>query len=304
MSLLTILRVLKLGWFNYWRNKGLSLSATLILTLTLFIVVIFLILNIVLSAAATEIRSKIDLVVTFDDEVPAEQIDNLQALLAIRPEVKEVKLITKETALERFQDLPGVSERTKQLVTPENNPLPRSLEIKVTDPNKLEHISGILTQSPWKEIIRRNSYLTNKDTIQKLSRFETAVLTTGVSLSVAFVIISLIVVINTVRLAIFARHKEVEIMRLVGANNIFIRIPFMVEGFLYGLIASLLALGLSWFVLQNATGLIDRYLAEINIDLLMVFTSHLPLVIVIELIIGLGVAVFASLVSIQRYLKI
>lgn len=304
MSFLTMFRVLKLGWLNYWRNKGLSLSATLILTLTLFIVVIFILLNIMLSAAAEDIRSKIDLIVTFDDQVPAEQIDNLQGLLAIRPEVKAVTLVSKEAALLRFQELPGVSDRTKQLVTAENNPLPRSLEIKVTDPDKLEQISTLLSQSPWKEMIRRNSYLTNKDTIQKLSRFERAVLATGIGLSVAFVIISLVVVINTVRLAIFARHKEVEIMRLVGANNIFIRIPFMVEGVLYGLIASLLALGLTWLVLKNATGLIDRYLAEINVDLLDVFTGYLPLLVMVELVIGLGVAVFAALVSIQRYLKI
>lgn len=303
MSFVTIGRILKLGWANYWRNRGLSISATLVLTLTLIIILIFFLLNSVVAATSREIRSKIDLVITFDDEIAQERIDSLQKLLASRPDTKEVQFISKEVALERFKTLPGVSDRTKNLISPENNPLPRSLEIQAAAPDQLENISTLLSTSPWQEIIRKNSYLTNKDTIQKLGRFERAVTMAGLVLSLVFVLISLIVVINTIRLAIFARREEIEIMRLVGANNVFIRSPFIVEAILYGVVATGLSLLAIWLSIRQLGELVSRYLAEIDVDLLELFVDQLPLLIVIELIIALAVAIFASLVSIQRYLK-
>ncbi len=303
MSMITLVRILKLGWANYWRNRGLSISATLVLTLTLIIVLIFFLLNSILAATSREVRSKIDLVVTFDDEVPQERIDDLQKLLAAKSETKAVQFISKADALERFQDLPGVSDRTKNLLSPDNNPLPRSLEIKATSPDRLEAISRLLSASPWQEIVRKNSYLTNKETIQKIDRFERAVSTAGLVLSLIFIVISLIVVINTIRLAIFARREEIEIMRLVGANNVFIRSPFIVEGIMYGLVATGLAITIVWLSINQLGELINRYLAEIDVDVVRLFSDQLPLLIIVELVLGLGVTIFASLISLQRYLR-
>lgn len=302
MALVTVMRIFKLGLTNYWRNRGLSLSATLILTLTLFIVVIFALLNTILTTASEEIREKIDLAVTFDDEIQEDQIISLQKVLAARSDVREVRLVTKEEALVRFQELPGVSDRTKGLVTPENNPLPRSLEVKTGAPEQLGAVSDLLAEPPWKDIIRRNSYVTNRETIERISQYERAVMLAGIALSLTFVGISLIVVINTIRLAIFARREEIEIMRLVGANNAFIRIPFVIEGILYGLFAAALALGAAWLVALRLGEFMGQFLAEIALDLPALFLAQLPTLIATELAIGLGVGILASLVSVQRYL--
>lgn len=145
--------------------------------------------------------------------------------------------------------------------------------------------------------------MTNKETIQKIDRFERAVSTAGLVLSLIFIVISLVVVINTIRLAIFARREEIEIMRLVGANNVFIRSPFIVEGIMYGLVATGLAIILVWLSINQLGELLNRYLAEIDVDVVRLFADQLPLLIIVELVLGLGVTIFASLISLQRYLR-
>ncbi|MEK7460973.1 MAG: permease-like cell division protein FtsX, partial [Patescibacteria group bacterium] len=250
MRPVTLLRVTKLGWANYWRNRGLSISASLILMLTLVIVLFFFIVNTILGATSAKIRDKFDMNIRFEDQVAEEQILELQKLLATRPETREVHYVGKDEARERFQNIPGVSDRTKQLITPESNPLRRSLEVKAGSPTDLEKIDQLLHTAPWSEIVYSNSYAVNKSTIQKLSRFERGVTTAGIILSIIFITISMIVVMNTIRLAIFARREEIEIMRLVGANNIFIRIPFIIEAILYGVVAAALSLGAVWLIIK------------------------------------------------------
>lgn len=303
MRLISLIRVIKLGWANYWRNRGLSISASLILMLTLLIVLFFFIVNSLLGATSAKIRDKFDMQIRFDDAVPEEQIQELRELLAARPDTREVNYVDKEEARQRFQNIPGVSERTKQLVTPESNPLRRSLEVKTSAPDDLEKIDTLLHTEPWQSLVYNNSYAVNKATIQKLSRFERGVTTAGIGLSIIFIAISMIVVMNTIRLAIFARREEIEIMRLVGANNVFIRIPFVVEAILYGIVAAALALGAMGLIVKNFGGLLKPYLGEIDVDLSELFNAQLPAMIVIVLVMGCGLAIFASLISIQRYLK-
>lgn len=303
MNFVTLGRVIRLGWLNYWRNRGLSISATLVMTLTLMIVLIFLFINGVLSATSQEMRSRFDMIITFHDTASQEQIDDLQQLLAARPETREVTYVSKEEASARFQNFPFLTDRTKQAISGDNNPLPRSLEIRTTETSELDDLEAIVAESPWKELIRSNSYGVNEDLIKKLSDFDRALTTAGIVLSLVFLAISFVVVINTIRLTIFARREEIEIMRLVGANNIFIRMPFVVEGILYGMVAATAALIATWLVVQQIGPVLNRYLDVIEVDLTALFISRLPLLIIIELALGLGLAVFASLISIQRYLK-
>lgn len=303
MTLVTGWRVLRLGWLNFWRNRGLSLSATVVLAFTLVVVLFFLFLNGVLGATSRELRSRFDMIITFSDEIPQEQIDDLQRTLAARSETREVHFVSKDEAAARFQKFPFLTDRTKQAVAPDHNPLPRSLEIKANDPSKLDALQALLGQTPWQEIIRSNSYPKNQNLIKKLAGFDRTLSTAGIIASLVFLGISLVVVINTIRLTIFARREEIEIMRLVGANNIFIRLPFVVEGVLYGLIAAFLAVGLTWIVVEKIGPTLNQYLDVIQLNLTALFLDRLPLLIGLELLIGLSVAVFASLISIQRYLK-
>lgn len=305
MSVLTGARVIKLGITNYWRNRGLSISATLILTLTLFIVLVFILINTILNLTSAEIRSKIDeLDITFHDSAAEEQIMTLQQTLAARSDVSEVHYVSKEEALERFQGFKDIQDSTKQVATTDNNPLPRSLEIKASSPDKLGGISDFVSNDPWKEMIRKNTYQYNQETILKLSRFEKGVAATGLTLSIVFVLVSLVVVASTIRLAIFTRREEIEIMRLVGANNVFIRVPFMIEAILYSLAAATITLGVVWVLVDRLGLSLNRFLGGIiSLDLPALFVQRLPSLIGIELGLGLGITVLASLLSLQRYLK-
>lgn len=303
MKMTTFGRILKLGWKNYWRNRGLSLSTTLILSLTLFIILIFILINGVLAATSQTVHNKIDIEVTFDDQIPDTQIQNLQAVLAARPDVQEVHYVSKDEALARFDSLPGISQQTKNLVTKDSNPLPRSLEIKATDPADLSGINSVLGQPTWKEIIRKNSYLSNKDTITHLLKIERGVDTAGIILAAIFIAISLIVVTNTIRLTIFARREEIEIMRLVGASSAFVWIPFVVEAILYGLAATLIVFLIAWLLVHQFGQLLQPYLGAVDFDLPSIFKVNLLPLVLVELAFALGLSTFASLISIRRYLK-
>lgn len=300
--MLTWSRVFKLGLMNFWRNGWLSFIATLIMTLTLLIVFVFMIFNLVIRETTRSIEEKMDLSVYFTDEAHDEEIYILQSQVKSRPEVKTVHFVSKEEALAKWQEL-NISQKVKEQVTSEENPLPRSLEIKVTSPDKIESVANYLSAEKFKPIVSKISYQQNKDIVQKLIKITAFSEKVGIALSIVFVVISILVILNTVKLAIHIRKDEIEIMRLVGASDFFVRMPFIIEAFLYALFATLLSLLLIGIGLSYLSPLITNYLGDVSLNLSGYFTSHLFIIFVLELIVSSLISISCSLISIRRYLK-
>lgn len=303
MSFRTLGRIIKLGFLNFWRNKWLSLAATLVMTLTILTISIFLILTLVINSTTQAIREKIDLTVTFNDSAKEEQILGLQNLLSSRSDTKMVKYISKDEAYENWLKL-QTSEKVKNLVTRDNNPLPRSLQVKASNPESLESIANFISGPDYQEMVRTISYQKNKHLIERLISITKFVKKIGWILSATFVAISILVILNTIRLTIFTRREEIEIMRLVGANNSFIRIPFLIEGLLYGFLATLLATFALWLGIYLISPVISQYLGEVNLNLMGFFTNYLPYIILLELSTGTIIGIACSLVSVQRHIRI
>ncbi len=240
MYWITIKRILKLGLMNFWRNRWLSLASSLMIMLTLLTMGIFTLLNVFANSAADGIKDKIDLSVYFYDNASETQIQELQYQLANRPDVTRVKYISKDEAFQQWQDR-ALNLKVKDLITKDENPLPRSLQVKATDPEELETIAGFISSDTYKPYIREVSYQKTKATIDKLIRLTYMIRRIGIALTIFLLLISLVVILNTMRLTIFTRRDEIEVMRLVGANNMFIRLPFSLEAVLYGVIGTLLA---------------------------------------------------------------
>src|SRR3990167_9549289 len=151
MNWISAQRISKLGLINFWRNRWLSLASTLVMTLTLLIISLFVILLIIIGAATDRIKAKMDITVYFKDSAQTEEISDLQQKLAARGDVKEVRYISKEEALAIWNERQK-NQRIKELVTPEENPLPRSLAIKATDPNNLVNIASFLENADLQTI--------------------------------------------------------------------------------------------------------------------------------------------------------
>lgn len=304
MNWISIRRITQLGLTNFWRNRWLSLASTLVMTLTLLIISLFVVMTIVINKTTDRIKSKMDITVYFKDSATTEEISNLQQNLAARADVSEVKYISKEEALQIWQERQK-NQRIRELVTSTENPLPRSLAIKATDPASLNSIADYVAADDFSSIIHKISYEENKAIIDKLLAITAFVKKIGWLFSAVFVIISILVILNTIRLAIFTRKDEVEIMRLVGASDRFIRVPFIVEGVLYGLIACILAIILMWLGIFLVSPLINQYLGqEVVVNMRNFFFFHFALIFFLQLIVGVVIGIGCSMFSIRKYLKV
>ena len=184
-------------------------------------------------------EQKVEVVAYVENTATQDQVDELVARIDAMPETASVEFITREVALERFrvaQEAQGREDLTKYL---ESNPLYASLNVKLTSPGDLEVVAEALRQDP---IIR--NVLNIEALVERVTTVTGVVRTGGGVLLVVVGLIVLFIIVNTIRLAVVARAEEIEIMRLVGASDAFIRWPFVFEGALVGLLGALITLAL------------------------------------------------------------
>lgn len=305
MNWVSISRITKLGLTNFWRNRWLSLASTLVMTLTLIIISLFVVMTMVINKTTDRIKAKMDITIYFKDTATTDQIADLQQKLGGRADVSEVKYTSKEEALEIWQERQK-NQRIRELVTSSENPLPRSLAVKATDPENLDNIADYLISDDFTPIVHKISYEENKIIIDKLLAITSFVKKMGWLFSGIFIVVSILVILNTIRLAIFTRKDEIEIMRLVGASDRFIRVPFVVEGSLYGLIACILALALMGIGIYIIIApLVTQYLgATVTENLKIFFNTHLFYILLLQFSVGIAVGIGCSMFSIRKYLRV
>ncbi|MEK7195735.1 MAG: FtsX-like permease family protein, partial [Patescibacteria group bacterium] len=183
----------------------------------------------------------------------------------------------------------------------EANPLPASLNIKANDPGEYSVIASYLNNDSLKGYVDKVSYAQNKVVIDKLTSIINVSRQAGVGLTVVLAIVAILVVFNTILLAIYSSRESIEIMRLVGASNMFIRGPYIVEGIIYGTISAVL----SMVIMLLATYFISPSVKELitDMDLLSYFTSHFFQLFAYQLLFGIGIGIVSSLIAIRRYLR-
>lgn len=305
MNPISLKRVIKFGFYNFWRNNWLSFAASLVLALTLITITFSVIQNIDVSRAINSIKSRLDMIVYFDDSVPVSKIQDIKVKLSLRGDVKSVKYVSKEDALKAWQKL-STSSNIKNSVTPDSNPLPRSLSIKSDDPSSLDSINDYLTKSKYKDDIKV-SYKDNRKTIQDLTASNDRAKKVAFFSSLTFVIISLIVLVNTIRTILLSRREEIAIMRLVGASNLFIKGPFFIESFLTALLASVvsmtfLVLGVV-YNLPIIPSFISNYFGGTGTGLNTILANNFSLIFFTQFGLAFVLIMFTTLISMRRYLK-
>lgn len=306
MSTRSLFRVLKLGLVNFQRNAWLSIASTIVMTITIFIIGVFIIQSAVISGTVKGIEGKLDLSIYFEDEVPEEDILRIRDTLANRADVKSAQYISKEAALEIWQQRP-TNEKVKGLVSEDNNPLPRSLSVIANDPERLAQIASLFEAEEYKDSVRRVSYTDNASAIENLVNSVGAVQRNGLILSLIFILLSFILIYNTTKIIIVSRKNEIEIMRYVGATESFVRLPFLVEAFLFGAFGVLLSIpALNLFLkydLASSNPLlsITKFLAP---DMLSYFNSNLFWIVPSLLALGISLSVGMSYFAVQKYVKV
>lgn len=304
LTMITFTRILKTGFQNFWRNRWLASTTISVMTVTLFIISFLFFFNIATNTTINALQDKIDISVYFKQDASEQEILKIKQDLLALPEIKRINYTSKEQALANFTAKHKDDEGIKQsLIELDENPFGASLDIKAKKTDFYAGIASFLETSYFKPLIDNITYQNNKeDIIEKFATISSTLHNGALILSIIFTIIAISVAFNAIRLVIYNSRREIEVMRLVGAKNWFIKGPFVLNGLLYGLIGGLICLVLIYFGFQLASPKLTNLLPEA--DMITYFHSNLILVISLILFTGMFLGVASSLVAIRKYLKI
>lgn len=300
------LRIIKTTWQGFWRNGWLSLVAIFIMMQVLLLVGIFSSINLGVSRIIQGINEKIDVAIFFKDYVPEKDILAFQQKITIISGIKDIQFVSQQQALEKYT---ASNQRNKELLDMVGNDatfFPASLEIKANNPEALESIVKQVEDQDQGGITAETSLEKNQNIIDQLRKFNRLLAWGNLGISFILIIIALLIIFNTIRITIFTRREEIEIMKLVGATDWYIRWPFILEGALYGFIGAILAFLLTLAAYQGI-GLISdsRYWSLQAFNATDVFSYDFAAkLFVFQLFFGALVGSISSYLSTRKYLRI
>ena len=281
------------AWQGFWRNAAMSLAATATMTLMLMLLAGFWIIQAGFLASLSYVEDKVGVVADLNDGISAGELQDLETRLGALPEVKSVEYTSKEQALVNYRAQRAAQDQDDLTQYLANNPLPASLDVKLRRPEDYKAVAAFLQLEP--DVAKVQNI---QDTTDRLVSITTFLRTFGVVLLAVIGAIVLFIVINTIRLAVLGRAEEIEVMRLVGASDAFIRWPFVFEGALVGLLGAAITLG----VLIGAADPLSHFMVGFFQILPISIGSISRDVTVLVVGAGTGLGVLGAWVSVRTYL--
>jgi cell division transport system permease protein len=285
----------------------LAVAAIAVMVITLTIVLTSIIANATFANTVKQITDKIDISVYIKDDIPEDKRLKLIADIKNLENVRSVDYVSKAQALELYKKQNQDNVDLLSAISQTDNPLPATIQIKPRDPNKIQDIKTYL-EKPEIRLLQSDetSYSGDrKDAIDKISAATKFFRQAGVVGVVIFLIVSMLIIFNTIRMAIFNRRDELTIMRLLGASSWYIRGPFVVETILYGIFSAVISLALcnGLFVVASSSlgasslGILDIKYAN------NYFAAHFWLFLTAQTAIGILIGAVSSVIATRRYLK-
>jgi cell division transport system permease protein len=284
---------MKRAWQGFWRNAVMSLAATATMVLMLLLLAGFWIIQTGLLAGLEFTEQKVEVVADLQDNIIDSQVTDLTQRVKELPEVATVTYVSRDAALERFRERlkeQGQEDLTRFL---DSNPLHASLEVKLRDQHVFGDVVSMLRQESIVASVKEQQKLVDQVlTVTNILR------TAGTVVLLVVGVIALFIIVNTIRLAVVARAEEIEIMRLVGASDAFIRWPFVFEGAFVGLLGAVITLGVLAAVADPVSGFMVDFFRVLPLQ----FGSLSRDLIVLILGSGIGLGILGSWVSVRTYL--
>ncbi len=302
--MVAFLRIVKTGLTNFGRNLWLSMAATMVMTITLVIFSTLFLLFMLTNYSIGTIKNTVDISVYFKIGLAEEQINHIKADVQSDSRVKEVSYVS---AVQSFDDFKGRHSNdpliTQSLNELTENPLPATLHIKANNLEDYTSIAQKLQGDKYKNFIDKVNFEDNRIVIDRLNKILKFIITFGLALVIVFALIAVLLIFNTIRLTIYNRKEEVEIMRLVGATNWYIRGPFLVESILYSILSTLITIGLFIPVFTKVIPKITEYVNP-NLNVYGNYLFNYGYLIVILFAVSLVLSIVSTFLAIRRYLKI
>ncbi|MFN0092586.1 MAG: cell division protein FtsX [Acidimicrobiales bacterium] len=284
---------------NLWRNLTLTAASTVTVAVSLALVGVSLLLRQGVENATARWKGGVEFIVFMHPEATPGQLETVQGELTTSPEVKEVKVVDQKAALAEFKQMFKDSPELVDAV--DEATLPSSFRVVPRLPDA-DVISALGKQYEGKPGVREVVFAF--DTIKTLQRLSRIVGNVILGIAVTLLVAAALLILNTIQMAMFARRREIEVMKLVGATNWFIRVPFMLEGLVQGVVGAALAVGAMWGV----NGLLERWLSNASdLKILQSFNVAQPEVIgtsVFLLVIGCVIGALGSGIAVTRFLDV
>ncbi len=300
-------RVLRNALRNFRRNVWLSIATTVIMTLTLLTISFLYAVNVLGVHVLATIEQKVDIAVIFKDKTTTTQIETIKKDIELRSDVESTRLITAEQAREDFRrrhaDDPYIEEALREL---EVNPLPSSMFIVAKDPRFYETINSSLQSEKYAPFIDKVNFQNSKAVIEKMIHIMDVVKNAGLIITATFSLLVILIMFNTIRLAIYSFREEIDIMRLVGASRWYIQGPFLVESVLVAVVSVFISTTILYISLNAMAPQINQFFfagQNTTFDIYSYFVEHWAQAIGIQFGAAVLLAVVSSYIAVRRYLR-
>jgi cell division transport system permease protein len=303
-KLTTFSRIIRTGMVNFVRNMWLAIAAMAIMIITLTIILFSVIINATFNNTVQQITSKIDVSVFLKDSVTPAQT---QVFIGQLKQLSGVQYLSKNAALQQYEAQNAGNTQLLQAIDETDNPLPATVIIK---PKTLDQIDQIRSFVDRPNIVQLQSAPASdsgdqREAIAKITHATNILRRVGAGAVVVFAVISVLIIFNTIKMAIFNRRDELQIMRLLGASTSYIRGPFVVETIIYGVLSAVISILIinAIFVTASSSlqatsfGLLDISYSQ------SFFQSHYWVLLTIQLALGIFIGAASSIIATRRYLK-
>jgi cell division transport system permease protein len=304
----TFLRMLRYGVNNFTRNAWLTVAATAIMTITLFVIFVSIVSHNVLTNTVAELRDKVTMSIYLKTDATPQNAEAIASDLRKKSDVTEVTIITPTQARDSFIDQNKDNSSTLNAIKLANNQFPWTLSIKVKDINNTSQLAAFVKES---DLLKENISKDNppsfagdrRDAIEGIGRAANLAIQGGIIVSIVFASISTLIIFNTIRMAIFNRKEEIQMMKLIGAERSFIRGPFLVEAIVYGFFGAILASAIGYTLLMLITPSLEAAAIAVGptVELLTVYAGFVVLAMIV---VGAIIGMISSSMATRRYLKL
>ena len=305
-------RILKYGTSGFTRNIWLSSAATIVMSFTLIILFVTVVASVILTNTADMMREKIDITIYFKPNTSEEVLEKLTVIIKTDSNTKTVDTSTSEEEYEKFLAENADSEEIINVLDEDMKKLMISkmqstMRIKVHDVDNLDSIKKLVesdaTFKRYIDLEKAPTYDVNQAEIATITSWARIARTGGIILAVIFLVVSVLIIFSTIRMAIFSRREEIYMMKLVGADKGFIRGPFLVEAEICGVVAGVIAATACYFLFMFFAPKLSNY--GINVDAIIDILESNKLILVYLVFIGLGIIVgrVSAWLAVSKYLR-
>lgn len=298
-------RMIKFALQNFFRNFWLSFITMTIFLLTLITVNTVLIMNVMADAALESVEQKVEVSVYFTPEASEDLVKSVQGYLLGLSQVRDVMFVQSDDALEAFReqnaDNPVILETLEEI---DGNPIGHALTISANSSDDFPFILEAVDTPEYAPFVKEKDFTDYEAVIENINALSTKVRIGGIILAGFFGLVAILIIFNTIRVAIYVHRDEIGIMKLVGANDWFVRGPFLLEAVLYTLIATLVIVALIFASLNALDPWVASYFGDVDISLKDYFLENGLMIFGTQFLILSILSLLTTAFAMRRYLRV